>query len=65
MFIRCLAQGLKYMHSAHGNSSITQDCKDGIAKGSLDPLHTFISNLKEIITTPCGEPYGHKFKTYS
>lgn len=36
-----LAQGLKEMYSAYGNSIITQDQEGGIAKGSLDPLHIF------------------------
>lgn len=59
-FIKYLAQGLKDKHSAYGNSTITQDHEDGIAKGSLDPCHVLPSNLKELTTTCGGEPYGPK-----
>lgn len=50
MFIRCLAQGVKQMYSAYGNSIIIQDQEDGLAKGSLNLLHVFPSNLKETST---------------
>lgn len=38
------------MYAAYGNSIIIQDQEDGLAKGSLNLLHVFPSNLKEMST---------------